>query len=116
MKTKNFVMAVAAFVFAISASFASMFADQDVYVFGVKQDGDTPTCLRTTAACDNTGLNICQVQIHQTSNNSNVVASTTGTRKTYIGTTCANTLKDTGGEVQIANVVGFPNGIFELTQ
>jgi hypothetical protein len=80
-----------------------MFADKDVYVYGQPDEFSPAQCIRTDGSCDNTGSNICQVQIRQTVNNTFGISSTTGMFRTYLGTTCTIYLSDTGGEMQTVN-------------
>jgi len=83
MKTRNLVLASAAFVFAIGGAIASSFALTPVYVKARLVSGGAITCVNTQKQCDIAGTQICQVQLTQTKTGSLGTASTSGTFKTY---------------------------------
>jgi len=63
MKSRNLVLASAAFVFAIGGAIASSFALTPVYVKARLVSGGAITCVNTQKQCDIAGTQACQVQV-----------------------------------------------------
>jgi hypothetical protein len=86
MKTKNIVVAIFAFVFAIGGAFASMRAPETVYVWARRTVGATPVCVQTNKACNQTTdhSKLCRIEISVTKPGVGTqVATSTGTFVTY---------------------------------
>jgi len=91
MKTKNLIMAAAAFVFAIGGALAYTFSAQTVFVRARLTSGGTQQCVNTGVQCEETGTDICKVQI--TTHSGAQTATSSGPVYTF-KSGCATVLKN----------------------
>jgi len=84
MKTKNLLLAIIAFTFAVGGAFASMLADVPVYVWAKETADEDPSCIETDARCDAvTSTSLCQLSINVDRPGANQSVTSTGTLKTF---------------------------------
>jgi len=92
---KEILLATIAFAFAISGAFASMFAQETIYVYGKRTAGGAAQCIQMNQTCENQPTStICQVVVNvQAPGVGTRVPTTTGTFKTF-KSGCVNVLFD----------------------
>jgi len=108
MKSRNLVVAAAAFLVAIGGAVASTFAPQNIWVKARLTSGGNITCVNTSQNCEASGSNVCQVRVNLTPGGT-AIAKTTGPFRTYTASDCETLLKNTNDAVQISSV-----SVFEL--
>jgi hypothetical protein len=81
MKTKNLLLGLIAFVFAIGSAFASLLAPAEIWVKARRTCAGIISCVNTEVTCANAGAVRCKVQLPvQQGNNT--------TSKTYKNSSC----------------------------
>jgi len=98
MKSRNFVLASAAFVFAIGGAIASAFAPQNVWVKARLIQNGPIRCVNTAVQCDASGTNTCLVHVPTSSTGGTTAASTSGTFKTYTNSECTIVIANTNAD------------------
>jgi len=78
MKSKNLLLATAAFLFAIGGAVAFSFAPQNVFVKARLVQNGPIRCVDTGKQCEATGTSVCQVQIPTTVNGATQTATSSG--------------------------------------
>jgi hypothetical protein len=116
MKTKNAFLAAFAFCVAVGGAFASMLANETVYLHArLNSANGAIVCVATDAQCDNTGSQICQVTVDVIKPGvGSQTATTTGTFKTW-RVTCQSTLANTSFSPVVAEpILEEDDQIYEL--
>jgi len=103
MKSKNLLLAMAAFMFAIGSAVAFSFLPQNVFVKARLVQNGPIKCVDTGKQCEATGLDICKVQIPTSVNGGSQTAQSTGPRFTY-KSDCATILKNINSDLQVSTV------------
>jgi len=92
MKTKSFVMAAAAFVFAIGGAIASTFVASDIWVKARLVQNGPIRCIDTQKACSNTGSATCTIIVPTSINSGTQTASSSGPNFVYTDSECETVL------------------------
>jgi len=83
--SKEIVLATIAFTFGMGGAFASMLADESVYVYAKRSPATAAVCVQTNKMCDDTPSScICQIEIAVTKPGIGFrTATSNGTFKTF---------------------------------
>jgi hypothetical protein len=63
MKTKNLILGLIVFVFAVGSAFASLLAPANIWVKARLTSGGSITCVNTNVTCENSGAVRCTVTL-----------------------------------------------------